>query len=109
MPTHADCAEHERGPADPLKAERKFNFDPRRGLLTPENMTGAGGTWDEASNSIDCATGGPESGALSYVLTSALGASHSDIRPKMCDVEYDAEVGRVSAAGGFFGEHQSNR
>ena len=98
VPTHADCAEHERGPADPLKADRKFNFDPRRGLLTPENMTGAGGTWDEASNSIVCAADGPESGALPYVLTSALGASDWDIRPEMCDVEYDVEVGRVAAA-----------
>ena len=71
-------------------------------------MTGADGTWEEASNSIVCTVDGPESEAFSYVLTSALGAFHSNIRPVMCDVEYDIDVGRVSAVDGFSGGHQND-
>ena len=62
--------------------------------------------WEQALNSTVCAVDGLESKSLSYVLTSALGASHSDILPEMCDVEYVVEVGGVIGACGVFGGHQ---
>ena len=74
---------------------------------------GTGGMWEQALNSTVCAVDGFESKFLSYVFTSALGSSHSDFLPEICDVRYVVEVGGVFGAGGVFDEHpideESNR